>query len=362
MNLEDYNRMATELDAAAGIGGDIPTGPDDGAGGSEFALSIAFADELPDTYTPPDELIEGLLTAGDGSVLYGDSNSGKTFLAIDMACAVACGVDWMGRKTEPGPIVYLAAESPASVRRRLQAYQKHHDCKVPNFAIVQSPIDLFDGEADTDKVIQVVRQLERHRGRPVRLIVGDTLARLSAGANENAGQDMGLIVQRFDRIRTECRAHFLLIHHSGKNAAAGQRGWSGIRAAIDTELEVSDSPTGRVCEITKQRDLATKGDRIGFRLDPVTLGHTKWGMPATSCVVVPVDAPVKETGKRMGEVDGAVLEFLAASKTGIRKSEVAKHFDSRYDRANIYRAIRKLVTAQAVHEAAGMVCIAGAAK
>ncbi|WP_287966013.1 AAA family ATPase, partial [Diaphorobacter sp.] len=159
-------------------------------------LSVAFADELPEAFTPPDELVEGVLTAGDGSVLYGDSNSGKTFFVIDMAAAVARGARWMGRNTEPGLVVYLAAESPASVRGRLQAYQRHHGVRVPNFAIVQSPIDLFDGDADTEAVIAVVRQLERQRGQKVRLIVGDTLARLSAGANENAGQDMGLVVRR----------------------------------------------------------------------------------------------------------------------------------------------------------------------
>jgi putative DNA primase/helicase len=327
-----------------------------------YPLSVAFADELPDEYVPPDELVQGVLTAGDGTVLYGDSNSGKTFLVIDMACAVARGVPWMGRQTEPGLVVYLAAESPASVRGRLQAYQKHHGVRVPNFAIVQSPIDLFDGDADTSKVIKLVRMLEAKSGQPVRLIVGDTLARLSAGANENAGQDMGLVVRRFDRIRTECKAHFLLIHHSGKAAAAGARGWSGIRAAVDTEIEVTDSPAGRCCEITKQRDLPTKGDRIGFRLDVVTLGHTKWGAPATSCVVVPSDAPVKQTNKRMGECEGAVVEFLAAHRIGIKKAELAKHFDGRYERANVYRAVRTLLTAQAIHEAAGMVCIAEVAK
>ena len=122
-------------------------------------LGVVFADELGATYEPPDELVEGVLTAGDGSVLYGDSNSGKTFFVIDMAAAVARGARWMGRNTEPGLVVYLAAESPASVRGRLQAYQRHHGVRVPNFAIVQSPIDLFDGDADTEAVIAVVRQL-----------------------------------------------------------------------------------------------------------------------------------------------------------------------------------------------------------
>ncbi len=325
-------------------------------------LSVAFADELPDIFSPPDELVQGVLTAGDGSVLYGDSNSGKTFFVIDLACAVARGVEWMGRKTEPGLVVYLAAESPQSVRSRLQAYQRHHGVKVPDFAIVQSPIDLFDGEADTNKVIQTVHQIEQQRGMKARLIVGDTLARLSAGANENAGQDMGLVVRRFDRIRTASKAHFLLIHHSGKAAAAGARGWSGIRAAVDTEIEVTDSPAGRCCEITKQRDLSTKGERIGFKLEVVTLGYTKWGAAATSCVVVAADAPEKKTGKRMGECEGAVLEFLAAHKVGIKKSQVVKHFEGRYEKGPVYRAMKALVTACAIHEAVGMVAIAGAAK
>jgi len=327
-----------------------------------YPVSVAFADELPERYDPPDELIEGVLTVDGGSVLYGDSNSGKTFLTLDMAASVARGVPWQGKRVEAGLVVYLAAESPSSVRTRLQAYQKHHACRVPNFCIVQSPIDLFDGDADTNRVITLVQILERQRGQKVRLIVGDTLARLSAGANENAGQDMGLVVRRFDRIRTDCKAHFLLIHHCGKNAAAGARGWSGVRAAVDTEIEISDSPSGRCVEITKQRDLSTKGERIGFRLDVVTLGHTKWGEPATSCVVAAADAPVKQQGKRLSECDGAVLEFLVAHKIGIKKRDVVTHFEGRYEKGPIYRAMKGLVTAGAVHEAAGMVCAAGVAK
>jgi hypothetical protein len=325
-------------------------------------LSVAFADELPEAFTPPDELVEGVLTAGDGSVWYGDSNTGKTFVLVDLAASVARGVPWMGKRTEPGLVVYLAAESPASVRSRLQAYQKHYGVRVPNFAIVQSPIDLFDGEADTDKVIEVVRQLEHQRGMKARLIIGDTLARLSAGANENAGQDMGLVVRRFDRIRSECKTHFALIHHSGKSAAAGARGWSGVRAAVDTEIELTDTPAGQCIEIMKQRDLSTKGERIGFKLEPVTLGLSKWGEPATSCVVAAADAPVKQVAKRMGECDGAVLEFLVAHKVGIKKVNVVTHFKGRYASGPIYRSMKQLVTAGAIHEAAGMVCAAGVAK
>lgn len=325
-------------------------------------LGIVFAEGLGSTYQAPDELVEGLLTVGDGSMLYGDSNSGKTFLAIDLACAVARGMDWHGRRVEQGLVMYVASESPSSVRSRLQAYQQHHGCKVPNFAIVQSPLDLFSDDIDTQALIDAAKHLESIAGKPVRLIVGDTLARLSAGANENSGQDMGLVVQRFDRIRRETSAHFLMIHHSGKAAAAGARGWSGIRAAVDTEIEVTDASTGRCAEIMKQRDLSTKGERIGFTLEVITLGQTKWGKVATSCVVVPSEAPDKPQGKRMGEVEGAIVEFLATRKTGIKKKELVEHFADRYSSSGIYNAVKKLASAQVVWDVAGVVSIAGGAR
>ncbi len=326
-----------------------------------YPLNVAFADELGDRYEPPDELVEGVLTADGGSVLFGDSNSGKTFLAIDMAASVARGVPWMGKRTEPGLVVYLAAESPASVRGRLQAYQKYHGCKVPNFAIVQNPIDLFDGDADADRIIMLVQQLERQRGQKVRLIVGDTLARLSAGANENSGEDMGLVVRRFDRIRTECKAHFLMIHHCGKNAAAGARGWSGIRAAVDSELEVTDAPAGRCLEITKQRDLPSKGDRIGFRLDPVALGHTKWGELATSCVVTAADAPVKAAKAiKLGETQQAVMALLRGAGKNMKVREIADQLaEQEITRTSVYNAVNRLRDVELVEVSGGMVHLIG---
>ena len=44
-------------------------------------------------------LIKGVLTKGEQSMLLGESQSGKSFLAIDIAMAVARGVEWFGRKS-----------------------------------------------------------------------------------------------------------------------------------------------------------------------------------------------------------------------------------------------------------------------
>ncbi len=330
-------------------------------------LDCFRASDLPpsrDTEVYEDELVERLLGKNSVAVIYGDSNSGKTFLAIDLCAAVSIGIPWMGRNTDGGVVLYLAVESPSSVKMRLRVYQKENQVSLDNLFVVQSPISLFDAEPDIAAVMEVVRKVEAQTGRKVALIVGDTLARLATGANENS-EEMGLVFKNVDRIRQMSESAFLLIHHCGKDAARGMRGWSGMRAHIDTEIEVTaNDPTGLRClEITKQRDLEGKGERLGFRLKPIPMGHNKWGAPRSSCIVEAVEAPIKAAKvKRMGEAEGAVIEFLATHRVGIRKKHVFEHFKSRYVSGTVYRAMRSLVKAGAVHEAAGMVCIAEVAK
>jgi len=101
----------------------------------------------------------------------------------------------------------------------------------------------------------------------------------------------------------------MLIHHSGKSLAAGSRGWSGVQAAIDTEIEVTDKGyEGRRIEVTKQRDLPTKGLQIGFALESIVMGTTKWGKPATSCFVVPSDIQFEEKkGPVLTEIQANIL-------------------------------------------------------
>lgn len=330
------------------------------------ALECFNASSLPpasNTEVFDDELVEGVVGKAAMAVLYGDSNSGKTFLAIDLCAAIAQGAEWLGRHTERGVVLYLATESPASVKMRLRAYQRHHRVQLDWFYVVASPVSLFNAQADMDAVMETVHRVEQETGQHVSLIVGDTLARLSAGANENSGEDMGVVLQNCDRIRDASGATFLLIHHTGKDAAKGMRGWSGMRAHIDTEIEVTaDEATGQRCaEITKQRDLDGKGDRYGFTLEGVTVGVNKWGRQRTSCVVLAAEAPARK-GKalKVGPAQQAVLDKLLAIPAGIKRSELVRVLqDDTRTASSIHNAIRRMGEKGIVLEAAGMVALHG---
>ena len=257
-------------------------------------IKVISGDQLGTDYEAPDELVQNLITMNSLSLIYGDSNSGKTFLALSIATAISEGIDCYGRKTEQGLVVYLASEAPRSIRSRVQAIKKYYGFSLENLFIVQVTMNFFSGNNDALDVIELCRIVEEMKGMKVRLIIGDTLSRLAAGANENSGESMGPVMARFDLVSQTTGAAIMIIHHNGKDAAKGSRGWSGIRAHIDTEIEVSEKDSVRFASVTKQRELPGKGEAIYFKLELVEMGITKFGEVVFNCVAVQDDQSMNE--------------------------------------------------------------------
>lgn len=308
------------------------------------SLQAVWAHEIQDNIQFPDELIQDVLLTDGLSVFYGDSNSGKTFFTIDMAACIARGEKWRDKNTEQGLVVYLASEGPSSVERRIFAYQKFFNLIIPDFLIVKKPINLFTNDEDRDALIRFITHLEKKNEKKVKFIVGDTLASISAGADENSGKDMGQVINRAGIIKNECKTHLCLIHHTGKNISAGARGWSGLRAAIDTEIEITESPNGNCAEVTKLRDLGKKGERFGFKLHPFAIGKSKWNTPLTSCIVQPSEPiPKKSSSKQkaLSVVAGAIMQFLYEKNSGKTRVEIRQGI-GHHSTSQIYAQIDNL--------------------
>lgn len=234
-----------------------------------------------DTY-----LIDGWFDLGTMVVTYGESNAGKSNIALSQCVAVATGQPWCGHKVRQGMVVYVAAEGGRGFRKRIEAYKKRFGLERIPFALVPCPIDLLRPTGDTKALIELVRAAEVAFDQPCALIVIDTLARALAGGNENAPDDMGALVMHCDRIRLATKATLNIIHHSGKVAAAGARGHSSLRAATDTEIEIlredPKAPRGTV-QGKKQRDMDV-GAALAWEYEVVALGVTESGEPLASIV------------------------------------------------------------------------------
>lgn len=227
-----------------------------------------------------DPLVEGLLDKEANSTLYGDSNSGKTFLMLDIAYHIATGRPWQGRAVAKGLVVYIAAEGGTGIRKRIAALKRHYGGEKVPFVLVPCPVNMLNGKADMPQLLALIREAEGRHGEKATLVVIDTLSRALAGGDENASTDMGGFIRNVDMLRAQTRAHVAIIHHTGKDQAKGARGWSGLRAAIDTEIEIAKGTV----TVTKQRDLETT-QPMKFTLDQMALGKDGRGRPVTSCVV-----------------------------------------------------------------------------
>ena len=251
-----------------------------------------------------DDFVEDLLIAGQMSVVYGPSNSGKTFFATDLAAHVALGRTWRDRDVSQGGCLYIAAEGAWGIKNRLVAFRQHYDVSgdVP-FAVLPQAVNMFDSDEDLDRLINTVRVLARDMGG-LRLIVLDTLSRVAAGADENSAKDASIVVASADKLRALTGAHVMLIHHTGKDSARGARGSSVWRASCDTEIEIEAGEGMSVARVTKQRELEIGGE-FGFGLDVVELGLNGRGKPVSSCVVAVRDAAAADAPSRPPRPRGA---------------------------------------------------------
>ena len=120
-----------------------------------------------------------------------------------------------------------------------------------------------------------------------------------AGGNENGPEDMTAFIANIDALRAATGAHCMLVHHSGKDLAAGARGHSSLRAATDTEieLEVSKEDDLRFARATKQRDMAT-GAEFAFTLKVVDLGLDEDMDMVTTCIIERAEGDVVADAKK----------------------------------------------------------------
>lgn len=258
----------------------------------EFFADMKMSTEVAD-------FVEGLLIEAAMSVVYGQSNSGKTFWLLHLALCVAAGVPWNGREVSQGPVIWLAMEGAYGIRNRVEAWKRHHgmeDANVP-FAVVPVALDLLNPEAAIQDLIATIEFVAAKFEAPVKLTVVDTLSRAISGGNENSPEDMGLLVTNGTKIQQVTKSHLAWIHHSGKDDAKGARGHSLLRAATDTEIEITAEGAQRMARVSKQRELDCAGE-FGFTLKVIHLGDNKRGKPVTSCVVEGLDE---------GHTAGAVL-------------------------------------------------------
>ncbi|WP_126152878.1 AAA family ATPase [Paracoccus haematequi] len=226
-------------------------------------------------------LVRDLVPSGTVTLLGGDGGTGKSLLALQLACAVAAGGEWLGYQVAGGGALFISAEDDdAELHRRLAAVVQSSGlmfndldrltiCSLAGKDALLARLDRATGGLSPSPLFdELEKRLEDEK--PV-LLVLDTLADLFPG-NENdraqARQFVGLL--RGLAIRHGC-AVILLSHPSlsGLNSGSGTSGstaWNNsVRSRLYLEREIQQdyepNPDARVLS-TKKANYGRTGGEI----------------------------------------------------------------------------------------------------
>jgi AAA domain len=202
-------------------------------------LAVCRVQELtPDPETPR-WLIEGLWTDQAVGIVGGEPKSGKSFLALELAVAVASGAPCLRRfrPAQTGRVLLFAAEDAVLlVRRRLEGIA--HAAGVAfaslDIYVITTPSLRLDVAEDRHRLQATVAAL-----RPT-LLVLDPFVRLHR-IDENAAAEVAPLLAYLRQLQREFATAVALVHHARKGAAhlrAGQalRGSSELHAWGDSNL------------------------------------------------------------------------------------------------------------------------------
>ena len=266
-------------------------------------LNIEAWDTIKDE--PVEWIIDNVLPNKGFCALYGPPGSYKSFIALDIAEAVATGRPWMGNQvTNPGGVLYIAGEGHGGIGARIKACKifKNSQGGEPLF-VIRNQINLRSNHEDFLALIESIDAMLTNHELSLSLVIIDTLARSFGGGNENSSEDMGAFITQCGRLMDRYQCTLMLLHHSGKDIAKGLRGHSSLLGAVDTELELvrvdsmikSTEIAGQgILTITKQKD-GEDNRKIGFEVVPVVLKSSGIGLEdITSLAVQSSDSVVRD--------------------------------------------------------------------
>ena len=215
----------------------------------------------------PDWLVEGLWAAQAVGCIGGVPKVGKTWLALELAFAVASGKPCLGRFAvrQPGPVlVYCAEDKALAIQKRVAGIAKARGVDFDRLAVGWIGASSLHLDDPTDRRRLTLTVLAN---KP-RMLVLDPLVRLHRG-DENSAAEVRDLLGFLRTLQREHRVAVVLVHHVRKSGATdpGQslRGSGDLHAWGDSNLYLLRRD-GRPTLVAEHRALPAPPN-VAVRLD-----------------------------------------------------------------------------------------------
>ncbi len=214
---------------------------------------------IPDTDL--DWLMDGVLPLAGMSLVSAAPKVGKSTLARCLALAVSRGMEFMGRATAKGTVLYVALEdSPRQIRAHMTEIGAHGEDPIGWYGHGDFPASTGSRLNTLDAVI---REFD-----PV-LVVIDPLFKFIAIKDGDAYAEVSAALNPLMQIARRTGVHILLTHHNRKGGGEGGEevlGSTALFAGVDTLMSLKRDGDARTVQ-TIQREGADLPATV-LQLDP----------------------------------------------------------------------------------------------
>lgn len=168
--------------------------------------------------SPP--LIDGVLRQGHKMLVAGPSKAGKSFALIELCCALAEGVSWLGFNCTQGKVLYvnLELDRPSCLHRFKDVYT-HLRLQPKNI----KNIDIWNLRGKSIPMDKLAPKLIRRAAKKNYIaIVIDPIYKVITG-DENSADQMAHFCNQFDKVCNELGCAIIYCHHHSKGAQGGKQ-------------------------------------------------------------------------------------------------------------------------------------------
>jgi hypothetical protein len=253
---------------------------------------------------PVDWLFKHFLPANLLICVKGLPGAFKTFIVVTMACCIATGLPFLGKRTKVRKVLFIAADDPDAVEGVIQAWIKQHreilekegiPLDLPNLRVLKKPVDFYDPDAGPQAI-------EDFKDDGFEVVIIDTLVHSAIGADLQGSKDPPVVMARIKEFMEGIGAKSgVLVHHSPKDGK-GTYGSVFILASVSAivDSEKVDKVTAKIsCERMR---------RVAF-FDPFNI------------ILTPIKVEVQPDEDGVDEEDQLVIIGSAPAKKQSTKDE-----------------------------------------
>jgi len=267
------------------------------------------------TKLPPKPwLIDQIVGENDFVMIFGQSGSGKSFMAIELAmCGITgktFGLDF--KVKEPITVAYMTNEGTSGLAQRFRSAALKHTPTSCEWSRLHVFVDLlqFVDESDMFHVKKFIEQWTTSYGHEsLDLLILDHLSGTLPGKGDSDSGAATLLHQNVARLKRELSCSVVMIHHTGYDLSHS-RGMTTYKDIADVQIQIKSTDDPRTMVCAKNKDGET-WKSLWFALDKTEeSAWVKWIGPA------------KQTSNTRGE--NRYIAVLRKANKPLTSADVAK--------------------------------------